>query len=590
MREQRRKRVRQVARVGALSALAALVRISAVAFSAVVFSGPAFGAGPRLAVVYGDSEATLDFFPALPSAQMPKRAPLLAFVAGRFWGIENSSSFPYRELVAAPLRAEGVSVALIRHRPAPGHTHPAFARDVASAISWLIAHADELGVDPARIFLAGHASGGQIAALVALDPRYLVAEGLGTEALAGVVPISGIYDLDPKRAALEELSSYYRLAFPARALRREASPVRHVRADAPSFLVLAAQREIPGFVEAAAALSQSLRDAGHPEAETFLATGQDHRSVLDMGSDRNAARRHLMGFMGVGESARAFRDTLAARSYWRSPNLSTEPFWNYAELIEHHPEEPRLTVTLRAFFESGGGRGVAIVAPRYDAIDLFALLDALGSERVGSGRWLVLTNLRHERAVLDLEALRPYGPRVVIGLDGEKNLFRIVDLYQTRRRYSWRQPKPDPWILARPAGAFLHFRSAPPASVVSSIFGLFGLMLESFQLIDSDPFAPLSDLMKKDRDFLIREKACVSCHQFRGVGARAGHIRARDGALVGGFALPLEEYPPEVWRRYCFEQAEVAAEVGANEVILAPEWQQRLFELVVRERDGAAVR
>ena len=60
--------------------------------------------------------------------------------------------------------------------------------------------------------------------------------------------------------------------------------------------------------------------------------------------------------------------------------------------------------------------------------------------------------------------------------------------------------------------------------------------------------------------------------------------------MVGGFALPLEEYPPKVWRRYCFEQTEVAAEVGANEVILAPEWQQRLFELVVRERDGAAVR
>ncbi len=489
--------------------------------------------------------------------------------------------------MAAPLCAEGISVALIRHRPAPDHTHPAFAQDAASAVSWLIAHADELGVDPARIFLAGHASGGHIAALVAHDPRYLAAEGFGAEVLAGVIPISGIYDLDPKRAGLEELSSYYRLAFPTRTLRRAASPVRHVRAEAPSFLVLAAQREIPGFVEAAAALSQSLRDVGHPEAETFLAIGQDHRSVLDMGSDRNAARRHLMGFMGVGEGARAFRDTLAARRYWRNPDLSTEPFWAYTELIEHHPEEPRLTATLRAFFESGGGRDTPIVAPRYDAIDLFALLDVMGSERVGSGRWLVLTNVRHERAVLDLEALRPYGPRVVIGLDGEKNLFRIVDLYQTQRRYSWRQPKPDPWILARPAGAFLHFNLAPPAGVVSSIFGL---TLESFQLTDSDPFAPLSDLVKEDRDFLIREKACVSCHQFRGVGARAGHIRASDGVLVGGFALPLEEYPPEAWRRYCFEQAEVAAEVGANEVILAPEWQQRLFELVVREREGVAAR
>jgi hypothetical protein len=89
---------------------------------------------------------------------------------------------------------------------------------------------------------------------------------------------------------------------------------------------------------------------------------------------------------------------------------------------------------------------------------------------------------------------------------------------------------------------------------------------------------------------LVREKACMSCHQFRGVGARAGHIRASDGARVGGFALPLEEYPPEVWRRYCFEQAEVAAGIGADEVMLSAEWQQRLFELVVGERDRAVAR
>jgi hypothetical protein len=309
-----------------------------------------------------------------------------------------------------------------------------------------------------------------------------------------------------------------------------------------------------------------------------------------MNSKSNPARRHLMGFIGVGEGARAFRDTLAARSYWRNPSTSTKPFWSYTEQIERHPEERRLTATVRAFFESGGGRGVPIAVPQYDAIDLFALLDAMGSERVGSGRWLVLTNLRNERAVLDLEALRPYEPRVVIGLDGEKNLFRVVDLYQTQRRYSWRESKPDPWILTRSAGAFLYFALPPPTSVVSNTSGLFGLTLESFQLTDSDPLAALSDLEDADRNFLVREKACVSCHQFRGVGARAGHIRASDGELVGGFALPLEEYPPEVWRRYCFEQTEVAAELGVRKVGLSPEWQQRLFELVVRERDGATDR
>ena len=258
-------------------------------------------------------------------------------------------------------------------------------------------------------------------------------------------------------------------------------------------------------------------------------------------------------------------------------------------VVEDRKGDAPITLWLRRFFSAGGRRAIQLAEPRYDAIDLFELLRALGSERVGRGRWLVLTNARHERAVFDLEALRPYEPSVVIGMDGERNLFRVTDLYHTKRRYSWREQDPEPWILARPVGAFLHFNEQPPGDIVPAIFGLFGLTLDSFRLTDEDPMAPLrTELSREDWDFMVREKACVSCHEFRGVGARAGHIRARDGELVGGFALPLEEYPPEVWRRYCFEQAEVAAEVGATPVHLSPDWQQRLFDLVVRERDGTA--
>ena len=243
---------------------------------------------------------------------------------------------------------------------------------------------------------------------------------------------------------IKELTGFYRQAFPTAALRRDASPARQLRADAPSFVVLAAQNEIPGFREAARAFSESLRDTGHPGAETFIAVGRDHRSVLEMRSDRNAARGHLLGFIGVGDSAGIFRETLAARRYWRNPDLSTEPFWRIGGVVQDRKGEAPLTLWLRRFFISGGGRAIQIADPRYDAIDLFALLRALGSERVGRGRWLVVTNARHERAVLDLEAIRPYEPRVVIGLDGERNLFRVADLYHTKRRYSWRDRDPEP--------------------------------------------------------------------------------------------------------------------------------------------------
>ena len=46
-------------------------------------------------------------------------------------------------------------------------------------------------------------------------------------------------------------------------------------------------------------------------------------------------------------------------------------------------------------------------------------------------------------------------------------------------------------------------------------------------------------------------------------------------------ALPLEEYPPAVWRRYCFEQLDLAADIGATPVPLG-EHAPALFQLVER--------
>jgi hypothetical protein len=447
-----------------------------------------------------------------------------------------------------------------------------------------------LGVDGDRIFLAGHLSGGQLAALVALNPIYLAKHGLGSELLAGVIPISAIFDLTATHELPEEFIDIIERAFPSPALRRSASPSpsRRLFEDQPPVVVLAAQQDVPGLRKAAIAFSAQLREAGHPEAETFVAPGRNHRSVLEMGAKSNAARHHLLALLGVDKSSGNFRDTLAARNYWRNPDLSTEDFWQDSrleKLVQHYESDERLATWLQGFLSSGGGRSASFAAPRYDAVDLLALLEALGTEKVGRGRWLTLTNARHERAVLDLDALRDYEPRVVVGMEGERNLFRITDVYHTKRRYTWLEADAEVWIMARPVGAFLHFNKSPPKELIPGSFGLFGLTLESFQLSEADPLGALrADLSQEEQNFLIRDKACVSCHQFRGVGTKAGHLRARDGKLVGGFALSLEEYPPETWRRYCFEQREVAAEIGASEIRLSPQWQERLFKLVAGER------
>jgi acetyl esterase/lipase len=72
--------------------------------------------------------------------------------------------------------------------------YPAFIEDGASAVAWVIQHLDEFGGDPARVHLAGHSAGAYIAAMLALDDRWL---GTDRMRLRSAVGLAGPYDFLP---------------------------------------------------------------------------------------------------------------------------------------------------------------------------------------------------------------------------------------------------------------------------------------------------------------------------------------------------------------------------------------------------------
>ena len=80
----------------------------------------------------------------------------------------------------------------------------------------------------------------------------------------------------------EEERAYYEQAFGGRSTRRAASPLRLVRSDAPRFLGLAAEHDIPGYLNAGNAFAEALRETGHPDAEFYFMLGRNHFSILDM--------------------------------------------------------------------------------------------------------------------------------------------------------------------------------------------------------------------------------------------------------------------------------------------------------------------
>ena len=398
-----------------------------------------------------------------------------------------------------------------------------------------------------------------------------------------MIAIGGLYDLDPDEKLPPDLDALVAAAFGDRGARRAASPLRLGHAQAPPFLVLAGSEDIPGLPGQAIALADALRSSGAPAAETFLSSGRDHLTILDLADEPNPARRQVLGFVGLGAQADEMRALFAGRATWRDPPFSTEPFFALGAKVETREPDERFLRELNRPFQGQRGAGLRVRPTRVHAIDLFALLEALGPERVGSGPWLVIENARRERSVWRLDEIRPWRPVVVVGLDDERNLFRLTDVYHTRRMYSWAEPERRR-IMARPLGGFLYFLEEPPAGRHPRDFGRYALLPGSFRRVAEDPLAPVRDLPAPLLAFVTVEKGCLSCHRLRGAGSNAAHIRLADAGLGGGVALDLERYPAEAWRRYCFEQQAVADEVGATPVDLPPDTIRQLYELVVRER------
>ncbi len=97
------------------------------------------------------------------------KGPAVVYVHGG--GMVAGTAPLYRRLTSFYTQLSGVPLLSVDYRLAPEHSEHGLGKDVVAAIQWLIAHADELGVDPSRIAIMGDSGGGGVGAAAAIIAR-----------------------------------------------------------------------------------------------------------------------------------------------------------------------------------------------------------------------------------------------------------------------------------------------------------------------------------------------------------------------------------------------------------------------------------
>ncbi|WP_022917444.1 alpha/beta hydrolase [Ruania albidiflava] len=156
------------------------------------------GVSSSFDVVYrpGDEDGRMDVF--WPEGEEGPLPTVVWVHGGAFVAGTKDGTTTYLQTIAA----RGYTTISVEYTKAPEEQYPYQLGQVADALAYVDAHAEELHVDPSRIVLGGDSAGGHIAAQTAMaisQPGYAEAAGLqrplDAEQLVGTVLMCGAYDL-----------------------------------------------------------------------------------------------------------------------------------------------------------------------------------------------------------------------------------------------------------------------------------------------------------------------------------------------------------------------------------------------------------
>lgn len=205
-----------------------------------------------------------------PSHPDNARLPVVIFFYGGGWHAGERGDYGF---AGAAFAGQGFLALVPDYRLVPEVRYPGFLEDAALAVRWAVSHVAEYGGDPTKISVAGHSAGAYIAAMLALDPRWLGAVQLPSDTIRAGVLLSGPFDFAPFRE-WRGRSTFGAYHDPA-----ETQPINHVRADAPPLLLQHGSSDRLVYAKNSRSLSAALTSVGALH-EFKVYKGCDHAGTV----------------------------------------------------------------------------------------------------------------------------------------------------------------------------------------------------------------------------------------------------------------------------------------------------------------------
>jgi len=177
------------------------------------------------AIGYGPLERQkLDVY--YPEVRNNPQAPVLVFFYGGSWRRGDREKYHF---VGQALSSRGYVTVIPDYRLYPEVQFPVFIEDGAASVAWVKANIAE---SANGIVLIGHSAGAHLAALLALDNRYLSQEGISERTISGMIGLAGPYAFEPEN--FRRFRAIFATAHPPEISR----PITYARGDAPPLLLL----------------------------------------------------------------------------------------------------------------------------------------------------------------------------------------------------------------------------------------------------------------------------------------------------------------------------------------------------------------